>query len=549
MLELIAQLVAPPLQNSPIRLPGPDATEQRLAPDRKPAPVELDSTPQPEPQPGPKPDQAPTGDTPALPLSALPDIRGLSRYSQQQLETILASCRQVADPAQRLTDCAAALTARLVADGYVNSRVYVEKEPAPGHLEVVEGRLVELRVTSVSPRLQRKVFRLLKPLQGQVLHLPTVQRDLQLLRRVPGVGDVKGSLSRLGSDPSQAIFSVAVQAGSRPWQGEFSIRNDGSPGSGEYRGSGALVKGDLATPDDILLLYGEMNWTNNPDLGSLITSVSYTLPLGESFNITGSFGYSKNYSPEFDTNEADISSDQLQGLGQAEYVFKETLSQRWSVFLGASGNRNTIEAGLPNDPDLSVTQNTSYVRLGVAGNGLSGPVAWGGNAYLLQALSSDFIDAGSATAVGGLVSAGWAFAPSWQLNGRLGGQLAFNNLPTSMYFSLGSDVGLRGLPGQLVSGENGWLGTLELAWAFWQNRTNTLQLVPFIGAGGVNTALDQGSFNDTVGSTGLLARWLAGQNWAIELGYVHQFNTNDNLGVWNDWILDDGLYAKVQFRF
>jgi hemolysin activation/secretion protein len=118
-----------------------------------------------------------------------------------------------------------------------------------------------------------------------------------------------------------------------------------------------------------------------------------------------------------------------------------------------------------------------------------------------------------------------------------------------MYFSLGSDVGLRGLPGQLVSGENGWLGTLELAWAFWQNRTNTLQLVPFFGAGGVNTALNQGSFNDTVGSGGILARWLAGQNWAIELGYVHQFNTNDNLGVWNDWILDDGLYAKVQFRF
>jgi hypothetical protein len=47
----------------------------------------------------------------------------------------------------------------------------------------------------------------------------------------------------------------------------------------------------------------------------------------------------------------------------------------------------------------------------------------------------------------------------------------------------------------------------------------------------------------------VLARWLANRNWAVELGWVQQFETNDNLGVWNDWVLDDGLYAKVSFRF
>jgi hemolysin activation/secretion protein len=28
-----------------------------------------------------------------------------------------------------------------------------------------------------------------------------------------------------------------------------------------------------------------------------------------------------------------------------------------------------------------------------------------------------------------------------------------------MQFTLGSDVGLRGLPGQLISGDSGWLST------------------------------------------------------------------------------------------
>lgn len=131
----------------------------------------------------------------------------------------------------------------------------------------------------------------------------------------------------------------------------------------------------------------------------------------------------------------------------------------------------------------------------------------------------------------------------------MAGQVAFGNLPTAMYFSVGSDVGLRGLPGQLISGQDGWLGTAELVWTFWQNRSNALQLVPFIGAGGVNTDLENASFNDTVGSGGVLARWLGGQNWAVELGWVHQFETENNLGMWNNWLLDDGLYGKVSFRF
>ena len=118
-----------------------------------------------------------------------------------------------------------------------------------------------------------------------------------------------------------------------------------------------------------------------------------------------------------------------------------------------------------------------------------------------------------------------------------------------MQFTLGSDVGLRGLPGQLISGDSGWLAVTEAAWTVWQKRANTLQLVPFIGGGGVNTAADGVTFADTVGSTGLLLRWLTGNNWGFELGWVHQFSVTDNTGAWNDWVLDQGLYAKAQFRF
>ena len=122
-----------------------------------------------------------------------------------------------------------------------------------------------------------------------------------------------------------------------------------------------------------------------------------------------------------------------------------------------------------------------------------------------------------------------------------------------MRFSLGSDVGLRGLPSQLISGDNGWLGTAELSWTFWSRRNQGLQLVPFIGAGGVSTTFqNQGfhdRFSDNVGAGGVFVRWLSGQHWITEIGWVKQFSTENNADVWNNWLLGNGLYAKLNYRF
>lgn len=65
----------------------------------------------------------------------------------------------------------------------------------------------------------------------------------------------------------------------------------------------------------------------------------------------------------------------------------------------------------------------------------------------------------------------------------------------------------------------------------------------------MRTELNSFTIDETIGSGGLLVRWLAGNNSVFELGWVHQFS-NENLdGPWNNWLLDDGLYVKAQFRF
>lgn len=564
MVPLLAQFVAPPVQNGPVRLPETAPLERRPRPGSgAPPALELppagqpgDAAPSPAvPAPGPLPPQ------PADP----PRIEGLNRYGAAERRRILAPCLRIADPAQRLQACAAALTARLVSDGYVNSRVFVQPTPAPGVLQVVEGRLVEVRVEGPDGRLNRQVRRLIQPLVGQVLHVPSVELSLQRLRNLPAIGSVRGSLSRLGSDVAQAVFTLRVQPGSQPWHGDLSLRNDGTSGSGEGRAVGTLVKGDLLTRGDTLLLYGELDGSDAPALGAAIGSISYTLPLSDQLNLTGAFGGSRRNLIELPDPADGLSTQQIQGLGQLEWIFQESLSQRWSLFAGLSANGSTTSldgASLPSIVPASVRgPRSGYLRLGVSGSGLASRLGWGGNAYLLQGLgfatpadqrdelASVGIVPAQATAIGALVSGVWGLAPGWQLQLRGGGQVAFRPLSSAMQFTLGSDVGIRGLPGQLISGDSGWLGTGEVAWSFWQTRHTALQLVPFFGAGGVTTAAAGLSFSDTVGAGGVLVRWLQGSHWSTELGWVHPFQTDDNPGPWTDWLLGQGLYAKVQFRF
>lgn len=497
----------------------------------------------------------------------LPEVRGLSGYGSRELAVIFQTCSAISDPGERLQACATSLTARLVADGYLNSRVYIVATPAPGYLDVVPGRIVEVRVNARDPWLRRRITRLLRPLQGGVFKLGELDRQLRLLQRQGGVGNLRTSLSRLGSDPAQAVLTVHAELARQPMKGDFALRNDGSIGTGDGRAVGTLVKGGIASPGDLFLLYGEFDFAGSfqPDLGAVISSLSYTYPVADQFNLTGSIGYSRRNLVELPAPLDQYSTRQFQGLGQLEWVISETLTQRWGAFAAVS--LNTIDnylagSALPSIvPEVQRSPQSGFLRVGLSGSGLLPSLGWSGNLYVLQGIGAltptvqldelalAGISPGRATAVGGLVSAAWGFAPRWQLNVRTGAQWAFNPLGSSMQFTLGSDVGLRGLPGQLISGDNGWLGSGELAWTFWQNRSQALQLVPFFGYGGVNTRVQGLSFSDSVGSGGVLTRWLAGERWTLEAGWVDQFAINDNIGPWANWPLADGFYGKIHYRF
>ena len=567
MLLLLAQLASPPIQPGPARVPAERAPNQQP---QFPSQTDSETTPSitlpsDEPLTPAAEDSSPAG--PATPGSSRTvTIVGNLPYSKSDLSELLERCSKANDQASRLQQCAEALTGLLQKDGYVNSRVYVEAEPAPGQLNVVMGQLVELRIESENAGLEQRVRQRLSPLLNRTLNLPELQQQLLLLKQRSVVGTVAGSLGKLGSDPTQAVLNLAVTPAKQPWRGDLSMSNDGNAGSGEWRSVAVLQKPTFLTNGDVFQFYGELSADGNPELGTTLGSLSYTYPLSESWTLTGSFGASRRKLVEAKGAANDLSFRQFQGLAQLQWTFAESSNQTWYASAGLSINRNnsyldgdSVPLIIGGGPDGDLT--TGYLRLGLGHGGNHGNLGWNAQIYGLQGIAGlstqtqleDFsffgIHPGEARALGGVASLGWTMQPNLQLNLRASGQVAFNELTSDMGFGLGSDVGLRGLPGTLISGDNGWLSTAELNWTFWQNSTNALQLVPFMGIGGIQTTRDSVTLDDTIGTGGLLLRWLRGRHWSVEVGWVDQFNANDNVGIWNDWLLGSGAYGKVRYRF
>jgi hemolysin activation/secretion protein len=551
---LVGQLLQPSPQPGPVRLPGPAPPAAR--PQRPP-------TKAPEPIPA-----------PLLPAAPLPRVEGLERYSPAVLLRLLAPCLQPEpggsaplSAGERLERCAALLTSRLVADGYVNSRVFPLPDPAPnGTLLVVQGRIVEVRVESSNAALRRRLQRLVLPLQGQVLHLPSLERQLDLLERLPGVSGVRASLNRLGGDSTKAVLVLQADPQALPPQGELSLRNDGSGGSGQFRGLGVLAKSGLATPADQLLLVGELDSDDQPELGYRLLSLSYRLPLGSRLAFTTAGAISWRQLVESPPPFHDLLYRQEQLLGRFDYTLQEGLRQRLSAFAGLSANRNRAWlagerfAAIPGG-GAAGTLSTGFLQTGMVWEGwlgdagltaslygLQGVAAFSGDDALRELLAFSGVQVGEARALGGEIAMAWPLAPRWLLQLRAAGQGAFTPLTSPMGFSLGSDNGLRGLPSQVISGDSGLLGSGELSWAFWRRGPQELQLVPFLGAGWVHTTLPYGIDTASVGAGGLLLRWLSGSHCQLELGWASQFGDGLTRTVPN-WLIDNGVYTKLSYRF
>ena len=550
----LAQLVAPPLQPGPVRLPN--TAPQQARPKDSPL-LDVPTAP------GMSPSESSTTETGESVSDWRPEIKGNVPYSASELSDILQSCGK--ETVQKtLNTCAAAITARLIQDGYVNSRVYSLKTPEPGALEVVLGTIAELQITSDDAALQKQVEDQLYPLIGTVLHLPTLEKALVQVRR-RGAGDIKGGMGRLGSDPTKAVVNLTVSpAAPIPLQGEISLGNNGSVGSGEWRAGAVLLQNGLFKRGDTALLFLELTTNDQLKLGGDVISATYTWPLSDTWSLTGSLGYSESNFVDFPSTD-DWRFRTLQGLLQLQTDLHDSERLSWTAAAALSANRTDgFDAGrraplVPAGGGDGWSRSGS-LKLSTNLSGVSGALFWNANAYFSQGiagitpddhlnnLAKADVDPGRARAIGSIIDLTWMLDQRTNLNLRAAGQVAFAPLPGSMSFSIGSDTGLRGLPGSLEAGDSGYLGTGEVEWTAWQKDRQSFALIPFVGIGGIHSDGAVGKVEDSIGVTGLIGRYRNG-GWEAELGWTETFNADGNLADWNDWVLGSGVHAKIRYSF
>jgi len=233
-------------------------------------------------------------------LKWLPKIVGEDiPYSKNELKEILKDCKED-EIATTLNSCASRLTAVLIQDGYVNSRVYTIIDDEKGTLEVIMGKVVELTVKSDNPIIKERAFSKLKDLIGKTLHTPELEKKFAEVRNIKNVGQISGNLGRLGSDPTKAVLNLTVDYMPSKWQREFSLRNDGSSGTGQWRNMGTFVKTDILKKGDTFIGMVEINNDQDIEIGSQTYSGTYTFPLKNGYSSTNSISYSRSDFVEFE---------------------------------------------------------------------------------------------------------------------------------------------------------------------------------------------------------------------------------------------------------
>ena len=427
------------------------------------------------------------------------------------------------------------------------------------------GKIVELKIRSSNKVIQQKVYEKLKDLNGQILHQPTLQAKISEAKEIKNVGQISGDIGRLGSDPTKAIVKINATYMPSDWQRQINIRNDGSPGTGQWRNIGTFVKTDVFTKNDMYIGMIEVNTNKDVEVGSQLYSSTYVLPLNQKLNLTNSLAYSRSDMVEFEGDLKTLRFDALQYNFQIDKSLITNESGTLSSFASISNGKTESFFGGVRTPLVTGANTEGYVTTGSIKAGINfskikNNKSWNGSLFGNQGLAflskdiqlNDFalngIYPGESKAIGSNINFSWTIKPGIGVNLSSSAQLALNPLTSGMSFSLGGSSGLKGLPGSLTSGDSGWQQTIETVITTYQKGKNAFQLVPFFGYGEVNTKINNESTDDSAGSTGILLRSI-NANKIYELGFYKFINTKDNSGTWNNWMLGDGIFSNFTINF
>lgn len=492
------------------------------------------------------------------------EIKGNSVYNDDKIREFLIHCRQTPTNLSAGDWAALCITLRYQQDGFINTRVYTTGREDNVQLEVIEGRLTELRINGPNARLNRKTEHKLSALKNKILNANEVLWALQLVQQQPGSKRIQGRLGRVGSDASQSSLIVKAEPKQHSMQGLMSYDNSGKISVGQNRNQAILAGESLLQLADRWVLYTDKTWTGSPKAGSSTYSLSYIMPMGHRTNGTVSLGMSTIKPIEFGGLASQFRTNQFQFTGLLNRTLIDSYDRELTLFGQYSFTRSNLYLNgeeLPSIiPNLIRKPQNGYIKLGLDANKINRRSILNGQLFISQAipasipadqtnaLNSIGVSAKHSTAIGASVSTQMVLNGGLRFKAGLAGQKSLGRLVNSMRFQVGAVSGLMGLPSTVLSGEDGIQVAGEFLIPISKVNGWSLAFKPFVGIGAVTSRAEPST---TIGSYGTLLN-LSNPSGQLSLdvgwtGHAHDSGLLDNL--WDDWNLSQGLITRGTLSF
>lgn len=405
-------------------------------------------------------------------------ITGATVFGIDVLQALIANVATGNHTLGELQEAASRITAHYRKAGYFLARAYLpaqKMEDGQVTIAVLEGKLAAVQVQNTS-RISdaAATARLAGLAPGTVMQKAAVDRALLLLGDVPGVGGVDSRLAP-GANTGETVL-VAVVRPAPAWAGKLEADNYGSLYSGRYRlgasvdgnsplGFGERVSATLLASNE-KLVYGRAGVQVPVGASGLTAGAGFNHSqylLADIYKALDAVGYSDTF--EVNARYPLVRSVPFNLYGQASAEHRKLHDDVRSTNTQTDKRANLATLGLQADWRDSLG--------GLGADSQAGITLIRGKLNIITE-DAAAIDAKGANTVGSYgkvsisLSRQQALTDKLSLGAQLRGQWGSKNLDSSEKLSLGGISGVRAYPSGEASGDSGWVGSLELRYAFMQ---------------------------------------------------------------------------------
>lgn len=435
--------------------------------------------------------------------------------------------------------------------GYPLARAYLPAQEIEGgvvKVAVIEGQYGDIQLQNHSRLLDSTLNSLITLKPGEAVEAKSLEHNLLQLSDTPGI-EVK-SILQPGANVGATNLVVDVQPGPLV-DGSVGLDNYGNSYTGEYRLGGQLnVNNPLGLGDRLSL--GAMGSDEDQQYGRF----AYQLPIGPWATQVGVAYSDMDYQLADDFDDLDAHGNARITSG---FVIQPLIRAR---DLSLYAQLQFDDKRLKDDIDLFDSKSDKRSRVVVAslfgssrdqlfGGGINSfELAWSQGSLNIDGQLNQLIDDLTVETQGRFnkVNPRWVrlqrLSDRFSLYTQLQGQWADGNLDSSEKISLGGVYGVRAYPLGEATGDQGWLGNIELRYAL----TQAWQLSTFVDHGEVRLNKDSWTNEDnhrSLSATGVAASWAA-YGWQISTVAAWKLGNAD---AQSDVDRTPRVWAQVQYNF